>query len=792
MAEQLISVILPVYHEEGSIAVCLRGLSKALEALPHEILVCYDFDEDTTLPAIATMEERPVTVRLVRNTLGRGAAAAIRTGFQAARGDVLVVSMADLSDPPDVIGPMARKIREEGADVVIGSRYMKGGSQTGGPRLKRLLSRAAGWSLRWLTGMGTHDPTTSFRAYSRRFIERVEVQSRFGRELALELTVKAYLEGFRVDEVPSARRDRSAGQSRLWTWLPRTLSWYLKAMAAPLMAWGALGAASIAALLFAIGHAPVAPFWPDEWTHTPVVTGHRPFSLDWLLAFHNEHRIPLPKLLWFGVARMSGFDCRWGVTLNVALLTLAGAIVLLAVRRFRGRLVWTDAFLSLLFLHWGHWENLTWPFQVCFALHTLLVAVLFSGILSFRRSPAHSSTLAFSLALPALPLCGASTLPFVVLIAPWWIWRLWNEKPRRALAFLWPVASLLIIPAYFIGARTPPQYPPNPGLTATLSVALECLTGSLGPAAVTWWPVAGVVASGILLLAVGLLVRGARRDPALRIPARGLFLILCALGALALVIGQSRAGVSGLVGFTSRYGLLFSSFPLIAYVAADFSASPLLQRLICSSLFATLAVFAVLNGSDAISTLNMRDVAGHQLLRDVRAGMPFPLVVLRNNFWSPGYERQMEEGLNELAESRISIYRTVAPPEPGRGDADGNIVNRLRDGRIALRLLPDARIRVPLPAGACTLRLELGHLESSKGKTWIRATLFRGGAGREPLWSELTRRSAGAQMRFERSLDLPPGSEVEFALEPDCPRVSPPREVEIGIVIELGLPERRS
>src|SRR5882672_5897450 len=196
MTAPCVSVIPPVYNEEGNIATCLRGLAAALKDGEHEILVCYDFDEDKKLAVIAAMPYRPAAVKLVRNTLGRGVAFAIRAGFQAARGDVLVTTMADLSDPPDVIPRMAKKIREDGADVVSGSRYMKGGSQTGGPAFKGFLSRAAGLSLHWIGGVGTHDATTNFRAYSRRFIEQTPVESVAGFELALELTVKAHRRGF--------------------------------------------------------------------------------------------------------------------------------------------------------------------------------------------------------------------------------------------------------------------------------------------------------------------------------------------------------------------------------------------------------------------------------------------------------------------------------------------------------------------------------------------------------------------------------------------------------------------
>lgn len=232
MARELVSVVVPVYNESGNIATCLRRLAAALSGVEHEILICYDFDGDTTLPAIEAMPDRPATVRLVKNDLGRGAAFAIRSGFAAAQGDCIVTTMADLSDPPEVILAMADKIRKEGADVVSGSRYMKGGSQTGGPRLKRLLSRAAGLSLHYIAAVGTHDATTNFRAYSRRFLDSVTVESTHGFELAIELTVKAHLKGFKVSEVPSSWTDRSAGESRfrMWHWIPLYLKWYLLAL----------------------------------------------------------------------------------------------------------------------------------------------------------------------------------------------------------------------------------------------------------------------------------------------------------------------------------------------------------------------------------------------------------------------------------------------------------------------------------------------------------------------------------------------------------------------------------
>jgi hypothetical protein len=105
---------------------------------------------------------------------------------------------------------------------------MRGGRQIGGPRLKRLMSRAAGLSLYWLGGVHTHDATNNFKLYSRSFLDRVSIESEGGFELALELTVKATLMGLTVREVPATWRDRSAGKSRfrMRAWLPRYLRWY--------------------------------------------------------------------------------------------------------------------------------------------------------------------------------------------------------------------------------------------------------------------------------------------------------------------------------------------------------------------------------------------------------------------------------------------------------------------------------------------------------------------------------------------------------------------------------------
>jgi dolichol-phosphate mannosyltransferase len=227
----MISLVVPVYNEADNIGPFLRDVEREVRD-PHEILLVYDFPEDTTLPAVAAMQPPCPAVRLVYNTLGRGVLNALKAGFKASRGDVVVVLMADRSDEPRDVAAMAALVRG-GADVVAGSRYVRGGRQEGGPLLKRTLSRLAGVSLHYLAGLPVHDATNNFRAYSRRVVEEIPIEGEASFAVALELTLKAHWRGWRLAEVPTTWRDRTAGQSRfrLWAWLPQYLRWYVRALA---------------------------------------------------------------------------------------------------------------------------------------------------------------------------------------------------------------------------------------------------------------------------------------------------------------------------------------------------------------------------------------------------------------------------------------------------------------------------------------------------------------------------------------------------------------------------------
>lgn len=224
----LLTIIIPVYNEGESILKTLEQIKQRV-TFSYNILLVYDTEDDTTLPAVSSYPDE--RVKLVRNRYGRGVLKAIKTGFDMVKTEYAIVTMADLSDPPEVMNDMLKKAKEKQAHIVCGSRYMRRGRQEGGPFLKGFLSRFSGLSLFALGLLPVHDPTNSFKLYQKSFLEQQTIESRGGFELGMELVVKAHKTGFIVCEVPTHWQDRVEGKSnfKMWRWLPHYLKWYFYA-----------------------------------------------------------------------------------------------------------------------------------------------------------------------------------------------------------------------------------------------------------------------------------------------------------------------------------------------------------------------------------------------------------------------------------------------------------------------------------------------------------------------------------------------------------------------------------
>lgn len=225
-----VSIVVPVYNEGAEILTFLDRVFEAV-TLPCELIAVYDRPDDTTVPHLEALAATEARLRPLLNRFGRGPAAALRYGIDQAQSEVVVVTMADGSDDPHQIDQLTRLV-ERGVAVAAASRYMRGGQQVGGPWLKGMISRTAGVSLSLLGRVGTHDPTNSFKAYSRQFIQEVGINSDAGFTLGIELVAKAKQRGLPVAEIPTIWLDRAEGTSnfRLSRWLGHYLHWYLQAL----------------------------------------------------------------------------------------------------------------------------------------------------------------------------------------------------------------------------------------------------------------------------------------------------------------------------------------------------------------------------------------------------------------------------------------------------------------------------------------------------------------------------------------------------------------------------------
>ena len=224
--------VIPVYNEGSNILATLGAIAREVKT-PARVLICYDIDEDNTLPAVRNSPEvyAGLDVAFVRNTV-RGAHGAVMAGFAASTAPIVVAYPADDDFNAGIIDRMVVLVRE-GCDVVCASRFLPGGTMQGAPWLKATLVRTAAFTLNQIAALPTKDPTSGFRMFSRRVIEQIEVESDQGFCYSIEMLVKAHRLGWRIGEVPAVWFERQHGASRFRVikWMPAYLRWFRYAFA---------------------------------------------------------------------------------------------------------------------------------------------------------------------------------------------------------------------------------------------------------------------------------------------------------------------------------------------------------------------------------------------------------------------------------------------------------------------------------------------------------------------------------------------------------------------------------
>jgi dolichol-phosphate mannosyltransferase len=213
-------VILPTYNERENLEAMVRAVRAALDAAApdHVVLVVDDSSPDGTGQLADRLAAEDPQVRVLHRPLKQGLGQAYIAGFREALagGAALVFEMdADFSHDPSYLAPMIAAA--QGADLVLGSRYVAGGAVRDWGPLRRIISRGGCAYARRVLGVEVRDLTGGFKCFRREVLEAIELDAvrSQGYAFQVELTYRALQLGFRVVEIGIVFADRRVGASKM-------------------------------------------------------------------------------------------------------------------------------------------------------------------------------------------------------------------------------------------------------------------------------------------------------------------------------------------------------------------------------------------------------------------------------------------------------------------------------------------------------------------------------------------------------------------------------------------------
>lgn len=222
-------VIIPTYNESGNIQRMLKKLLKLEEEV--DVLIVDDGSPDGTANLVKeTMEDYPGRIHLIEREGKLGLGTAYVAGFKYAiekKYEYVCEMDADFSHSPKDVPRLIQKVRQDDADIAIGSRYSDGISIINWPLSRLILSYGANIYARTITGLPVFDTTAGFKCIHRRVIENIaldRIRSN-GYAFQIELHFRAWKAGFKLDEVSIIFREREEGVSKMSKKIVREAMW---------------------------------------------------------------------------------------------------------------------------------------------------------------------------------------------------------------------------------------------------------------------------------------------------------------------------------------------------------------------------------------------------------------------------------------------------------------------------------------------------------------------------------------------------------------------------------------
>ena len=220
-----LDIIIPIYNEGDRVLKLLSTFQDIIKTRIR-VLLCYDREDDNVFHYKDDLSKLNFNVVFVKNP-SSGPCAAIKEGLFYGESECAIVYPADDFLNVKIIDKMYFAFKEKN-DIVVASRFIKGGSMKGCPLIKSILVRVASTTLFILSSIPVKDASNGFRLFSRHLLNLVDIESKVGFAYSLELLAKCNRLKLKIHEIPAQWEERSVGSSRfkIIKWLPEYLKWY--------------------------------------------------------------------------------------------------------------------------------------------------------------------------------------------------------------------------------------------------------------------------------------------------------------------------------------------------------------------------------------------------------------------------------------------------------------------------------------------------------------------------------------------------------------------------------------